>query len=456
MPPQRTVASPGEKPWVREIRTTAGDLERESRTRLYNLLEAVGMMTFILVLLWPLAYLFGVLGKHELANTVANILIFLGALYLLFVAPFVHRDTLHSWGLGNPRVFWRMLCHGTPLQRLTLAAVSLFLLVGLNYANFVRWPDVAHFFKFANLLGFFGFRNLDVNHWNHSFPGVIFVVFFGSLLSLVIITFCIRYDNFTSAFKTAMIVALPMLAFTFLAAYFHRGAAAFAHFSLGMWAIGVFGYVFWGFVQQLLFSSYFGTRFRKAFGPSRDPNNVIPKERRPRVVAGFGAGFAIVAVVLTFLGTAYLYGVGSVAPSVFCWQACILFLMGSVYGYVFCLDKRRLLVATICATCFGLIHVASYGLVAVTWILGIILVYVFMEEKNRNLVALGFIHGLLGSTFGQLFSHGDAGSLEVNYSVGPWNIDEPTYGVLVFPLLCIAAYLAFMAWSINNIQEDPE
>ena len=403
-----------------------------------------------------MAYLFGVLGKHEAVNTVANILIFLGALYLLFVAPFVHRDTLSSWGLGNPRVYWRMLCHGTPVQRITLALVSLVLLLGLNYANYTRWQDVAHFFKFANLAGFFGIHHLDVDSWNHRFPGILFVVTFGSLLSVFIITFCIRYDNFASAFKTAMCVALPMLVFTFLAAFLHRGMAAFAHISPGMWALGVLGYVFWGFVQQLLFSSYFGTRFRKAFAPSKSPGNTIPKERRPWVAAYFGAAFAVVAVGLTFLGTAYLYGVGSVAPRILLWQAFFLFIMGGVYGYFFCLDKKRLLVATVCATCFGLIHVASYGLVAVTWLLGIILVYVFMEEKNRNLVALGFIHGLLGSTFGTLFSKGDAGALEVNYSVGPWNIHQPTYGALFFPLLCIAAYLGFMAWAISHLKEDPE
>jgi hypothetical protein len=103
-------------------------------------------------------------------------------------------------------------------------------------------------------------------------------------------------------------------------------------------------------------------------------------------------------------------------------------------------------VATLSGSCFGLIHINSYGLVAVTFLLGIALTYVFMEDKNRNLVALGFIHGLLGSSFGTFFSKGKSGALEVDYSVGPWNVDNPTWGVLVFPVLCILFYAALILW----------
>ncbi|HPO16959.1 MAG TPA: hypothetical protein PLI09_26210 [Candidatus Hydrogenedentes bacterium] len=445
-----------EEHWIRSITTTAGDMERESKSRLYNLLEALGIMVFILVLLWPVAYLFGVLGKNNTVNTLANILIFAGALYLLFVSPFVHKDTLNSWGLGNPWTLWRMLREGSSQQRGILMVVIVVLFIGLNYANLSQWREVEEFFKFNKLASFFGFPDAHIEQLNTSFPGIFFVLVFGSLLSFLIITFGIRYDNFGSAFKTAMIVALPLLAVTFLAAFLHRGLGAFEKFRIDIWAIGVLGYVFWGFVQQLLFSSYFGTRFRKAFAPSRSPNNVVPPSKRPKMMLAFGVCFSVISVALVFIGISCLYGASRLSLTILGWLAVFTFPMGLAYGYFFCRDKKRLLVATLCATCFGLIHIDSYGLVAVTWGLGIILVYVFMEEKNRNLVALGFIHGLLGSSFGQLFSHKESGILEVDYGVGPWHVDDPAATGLIFPLLCIAGYVALMAWAINHLEEDPK
>ncbi len=440
-------------PW---ITTTAGDRERESKSRRYNLLEALGIMTFILVLLWPVAYLFGVLGKNDSVNTFANILIFMGAFYLLFISPFIHKDTLNSWGLGSPWTLWSMLRQGSPRQRGILIIVISTLFVALNFACFSQWREVEGFFKFNKLAAFFGFPNAHIEQFNTSFPGVFFVFIFGALLSFLIITFGIRYDNFGSAFKTAMTVALPLLAVTFLAAFLHRGMGAFKNFSLGMWALGVLGYVFWGFVQQLLFSSYFGTRFRKAFAPSKNPHNTLPPAGRLKMALTFGAAFSAVSVTLVFLGVSYLYGASSLSFTILAWLAIFTFPMGLAYGYFYSLDKKRLLVATLCATCFGLIHIDSYGLVAVTWGLGIILVYVFMEEKNRNLVALGFIHGLLGSSFGQLFSHSDSGVLEVDYSVGPWNVENPAITGLIFPMLCITAYIALMIWAFRHLENTNE
>ena len=67
-----------------------------------------------------------------------------------------------------------------------------------------------------------------------------------------------------------------------------------------------------------------------------------------------------------------------------------------------------------------------------------------MEDRNRNLVALAFIHGFLGSTFGKLFRSADAGALRVDYRVGPWNIQEPTVGVLIIPSIALIAFVALL------------
>ena len=120
-----------ETAWVREVVTTAGDSERESRSRLFNGMEALGVMLFVLVNLWVVSYLAGRMGGVRGAEGLSAGLLTMGAIYLLFVAPFIHRDTLNSWGLGNPRVLWRMLTSGPVGKRAGLAAVVL-ALVGLG------------------------------------------------------------------------------------------------------------------------------------------------------------------------------------------------------------------------------------------------------------------------------------------------------------------------------------
>ena len=106
------------------------------------------------------------------------------------------------------------------------------------------------------------------------------------------------------------------------------------------------------------------------------------------------------------------------------------------------------MVATLTGACFGIIHIDSYGLVFLTWGLGTVLAYVFMEDSKRNVIALGLIHGLLGSTLGSLFSHRESGALEIDYRVGPWNVDEPHWTALLVPCLCIAA----LAWLMRELR----
>ena len=115
-----------------------------------------------------------------------------------------------------------------------------------------------------------------------------------------------------------------------------------------------------------------------------------------------------------------------------------------------------MLVATLSGSFFGLIHIDSYGLVLVTFGLGTILAWVFMEDRYRNLSALGFIHGFLGSTFGKLFKGSAAGVLRVDYRVGPWSVDEPTGSVLIIPLLCLVIYAGLLVWAIRRYTPEQQ
>lgn len=423
---------------------TAGEEEREAFSRRANAIEGLAVMTFVLVVLWPVAFHFGVLRGYDIVNTVTNVLLVFGGAYLLLVAPVLHKDTRESWGLGNPRTLWRMLWTGPLPQRIALAAILLAVFAVLNYANYVNWERVLHFL---------GFRGSVLVGFTSQYPGRLLTLLFGAVASGGILLFAVRYDNFLTAFRTALVIACPLLALIFLAAWLQRGPEAFARLHLVPWVLGVFGYVFWGFIQQLLFSAYFGTRFRKGFAPA-PPAPLPPLKRRIMKSLLIGANIAFAAYLLSLVGLGIAYGTRSIEIAIPIAVGVAAFPFGVLYGYYLCRDAKRLLVATLTGACFGLIHIDSYFLVAVTFGLGIPLSYVFMEDRKRNLVALGFVHGLLGSTFGALFSKGQSGLLEVDYGVGPWNIEHPTYGAMIIPLLCIAAFLVLIVWCNRNIRED--
>jgi len=433
---------------VRTITNTAGEHEREACSRRWNAIEAFAVYTVILTILWPFAYYLGELRGLAAVQPVAVAGLVLGAAYLLLVSPFVHRDTPESWGLGNPAALGRLLRSGPPARRLLLAAIVVLLFLGLNYANYARWPDVA---------GFFGLDELSpaVRGYNEDFPGLFLVLAVGVVLSTIIVTCAIRYDNFVPAFLVALKVSLPLLAMIFLGAYVqsvYNGTQPFAGFDWRDYLLDVGGYVFWGFTQQLLFTAYLGNRFRKAFPPSTAPDDVVPPERRWSTALLFGTGISVALSLFGFFSIRSVYGAAEVPGITLLWFLVFSLPICLAYGYTFTRGRKRLLVATLAASCFGLIHIDSYGLVAATFLLGIILIYVSMEDRHRNLVALGFIHGLLGSTFGWLFSSGESGALEVDYSVGPWNVDNQTLWVLASPLACIAFYLYMMYWGLRHLR----
>src|SRR5690606_1565292 len=155
--------------------------------------------------------------------------------------------------------------------------------IALNYANFNRWQDVSRFFAFTEIAQIFGYSRQDVWSMTGHWPGRIFILAFGLTISSLIVTFAIRYDNFGSAFKTAMKISAPLFVLTCIGAWLQRGWGAFEHFDPLEFTLGVLGYLFWGCTQQLLFSSYFCTRLRKAYAPDGRPGNSVAPERRIQV-----------------------------------------------------------------------------------------------------------------------------------------------------------------------------
>src|SRR4051794_35165435 len=93
----------------RTVTNTAGEIEREARSRRSNVLEALGLATFTFVVLWPFCFGWGVLGDSQRVRDLAQLPLALGFLWIFLVSPFWHRDSLESLGLGNPIRLWRML-----------------------------------------------------------------------------------------------------------------------------------------------------------------------------------------------------------------------------------------------------------------------------------------------------------------------------------------------------------
>ena len=52
------------------------------------------------------------------------------------------------------------------------------------------------------------------------------------------------------------------------------------------------------------------------------------------------------------------------------------------------------------------------------------------------------------------FSHDKAGPLTVDYGVGPTHVHNPTWGVVIVPMLCILAYLCLMIWYLKFAEEE--
>ena len=77
-----------------------------------------------------------------------------------------------------------------------------------------------------------------------------------------------------------------------------------------------------------------------------------------------------------------------------------------------------------------------------------------MEDKNRNLVALGFIHGFLGSMLGWLFSSKEAeGGLNIEMSVGPWNVDYFDPFIFIVCGILVALFIVAIIYIYKNWEE---
>lgn len=411
----------------------AQEIESERRSRRFNRLEGIALWLAVLLLLWPLAYGLGRLGGWPPAKSLAITGCAVLTCFLLFVSPRIHGDTPADWGLGSLPGFlrhWRIL---RAPQRVMLAAILAACTALMLTMNWRHWPEVAHALRIDQPV---------VLQLRTSLPGALAVHAFGLLLCVLFLGAGLRYDNFLPAFKTALKIALPLCLLILLGAWFQRGTAAFAHAAPDELLLHIFGYVFWGFTQQLLFSGYFCTRLRRGFAPAPPPGRSAARRMGLTALGGLLMSLAGASLLLALMRRSL-----EVPWSALPYLALVGLPLCAAYLWTLLQEPRRLLVATLCASIFASIHLPSYGLVAATFILGVPLAFVFMQDRNRNLVALSFVHALLGASLYWLFSSDESGQFFIDYHVGPWTKDPATAASLGPPTAVIAGYALILLYS---------
>ena len=421
------------------VLNTAGEPEREVRSRRANLLDAFAAACGVLIVLWPFCFGWGVLGGARFVTPAALWLMRVLFFWAVLISPLWHRDTAESLGLGSPGRLFRLLRDRRGADRWRVAAVFVAIFGGLLFFTLADWPDAARFFRLPK----------SVRVWPDSAGVWAAIALFGICGAGLLATCVIRYDNLGSAFGLAWKISAALLGYAVLAAWLNRGAEAFEKFELRSHSLDVAAHMFWGFIQQLVFTGWFATRLRKAFAPSASPANTVPAGARLRIVCLGGLAAAATLGPAVWLTLRAIHG--AIVPlSLLAGCVAFAFPAGAVWTHFFCRDKKRMLVATLSGTFFGLIHIDSYGLVLLTGILGTTFAYAAMEDRFRNLAAFAFMHGLLGATVAKLF--GGKGILRIGYSVGPWSVKHPSAAVLLVPVICLVGYAALAVWAARRLR----
>jgi len=428
---------------MRTLTTTAGELEREARSRRANAVEALGFACWILGVLWPVCFACGVLGGHPDIRVAGEWALKGALLWTVVSVALVHRDAPASLGLGHPRQWWASVqkTHGPKRWLLAAGPVALFAL--LMALSFAYWPDTARIFRLP----------VEARAWLQEPGGHVKVALAATGISAAVALFVVRWDNFGSALRPVLCLAGALLLYAATAAFLNHGAAAWGRFVPARYPLEVIAYAFWGMTQQFFFTSYFSTRLRKAFPPS----DALPIRGNVHRSVWIGGAIAACAIGPSVGFAAWGAGDTTLARLLGCMA--FAFPVGAIWTHFYLRDQRRMLVATLSGGFFGLIHLTSYGLVLVTFLLGTIFAYLFMEDRFRNLAVIGFAHGLLGTTFGKLFKTDAAGALAVTYHVGPWHIAKPTLGMLWIPMFCFLGFAALLIWAVRSrrfaVNESP-
>ena len=336
------------------------------------------MMSLLEIIFWAIWYPLELAHKNPI---IAYILLGVLAIFLI-ISPIIHKDTFHGWGLNNFLYIFKKIKEGGRPRAIAITVLALFMAIGIA-AFYLLWKQLAD--------ALFNMNENDAISFRNTVGGSIAVIALGAGAGFFVATILIRYDNFLNSLKVAVIV-IVILGCAEVGGSLLLNPSDINNFDAADFALNFLGYIFWGALQQFLFVGYFGSRFRKAFGPSvdaADPGNPTKAESR------------------------------------------------AMY-------KKRACIALINGSYFGLIHIPSWSLASFTWILGVVLSWYYMKDKNRNLLAMGMIHGFLGSMVGVFYK--SSVSMSVGPSTGAAIAMAPWFWIVAIFLVAHQAIIVLAWW----------
>ncbi len=204
---------------------------------------------------WAMALIWGLLPLNAVGKQIAQILLGLTAVYILFVSPHRHGDSLEDRGLGSLSGFFTCLKQGEHrwLARVTLVLGNLLLILCFYYSVGLLQDIVAG-----------ALRRMGGLRISRELPGWVWLSLSLGLYNLLI-GFLMRWDNIGRAGRLIAGYLLVGMLFVVVAGYWyiyvkHGGWVEFVP-ERGFKRIS--SYILWGTLQELLFLSYFNTRLRK-------------------------------------------------------------------------------------------------------------------------------------------------------------------------------------------------
>ncbi len=419
----------------------AGELEREARSPRANVIDALGVACLILFALWPFGFGVGVLHRNNTVHGVAEGMLRLGMLWAFVGSALWHRDSAESLGLSTPGRVWRLIRESAGVARLRLVTAVSAVFLGVMGLGLSHWPLAARFLQLPKA---YRVWPETAGQWGA-------MLLFLAVVAFLFATCAVRYDNARPAFGFAGKAIVVLFAFAAAAGWLADGPQAFAWLLSPRLPLELTGYAFWGFFQQLIFTAYFATRLRKGFGglAAHDVTNRMESSGGDLLRAtAMGGLFAALTLAPAFWAALRFVHGPAVSPEVLLVATVFAFPVGAVWMRFYRLAPRRMLVATLSGSFFGIIHANSYGLVLATTMLGAIFAYAAMEDRFRNLAAFALMHGVLGTCLSKTFQH--AGALKIDFRVGPWNVPHPHFSALIIPTLYLAGYATLALLAARN------
>ncbi|MBD3351834.1 MAG: hypothetical protein GF364_10145 [Candidatus Lokiarchaeota archaeon] len=303
-----------------KIENCLGDIEQETKSRKFNLIEGLSVYSAVIIIIWGIIYPFSISPSGpqlDWIETLGYALLGILAIWAFLISPYMHKDTFKGIGLGNFQDFQLYLKH-TKTKKKYSRLIPIFLLILMMFGGYFGYlQDIAQAF--------------NVTPKQAALLSIILV----PIVSMIVAIFMIRWDNFIGCWRVILIGIAIVGTYLLISGVIYFLSVefiwiVFTEFSLlgsdGL-LLNWFSYLWWGFLQHYLFLGYFNTRLRKG----------IPNKKILGIHGKYWTGIV----------NMFMFGIIHIPA----WELAIFAFTGGIFfSYFFQKDKYRNLFA------FGLIH----------------------------------------------------------------------------------------------------